>query len=259
MNTECLVCAGVTSGVWLCAQHHRHLAGLLDRTPGLAQDLETTTARLDRVTTIAGMHGKGGAQPAVVNFDAAEVLATLRRALLKWTHHLYRAHATVPASFTIPDMARHLRHHLPTMLPTQDVGFLYTELEDVTRTGLRTVDLPPDRDGWDYAGPCGAVFDNGTCGHQLWAAHHQTSTTCPRCGTTWDVTVRRSGALAAAVDLHATADTISRALTAAGQTVTPGNIHTWRHRGRLTPVGTDAAGRPTYRLGDVMRLLEGGV
>lgn len=260
MKTECLACSAPTMGVWLCRTHTRHLFETLNRFPGLVADLETTTAKLDRMVRNVGGTSKGGAQPVIVNFDAAELLTETRRWLLTWTHNATQARTrAMLRSFSLPHMAVYLRESMPAMLPAQPVGAMYDELLELTRRITRVIDLPPDRAGWDYAGPCGAVFDNGTCPNQLWVRHGETTTTCERCGTSWDVTERRTGALAAAENLQATAGTISRALTAAGQTVTVNMIYHWRSRGQLTPAETNKTGQPLYRVGDVLDILKGGV
>lgn len=253
--TECLVCAGVTKDVWLCARHRDYLLTMLNSAPGLARQLTITAAKLDQVVRNVGGHQKNGAAPSIVNFDAADLYGELRATLLKWVK---RTAGPVTAVFpTVPAMVLRLRAVLPDILTTQDAGFMYDDLNQVTRRATLAIDLPPSREGWDYAGPCGMTWDNGTCLHQLWVRHGEASAECKRCGTVWDVTDRRAKALAAAANLLATTDTISRALTSAGQTVSAATIYHWRNRGRLTPAGTNKAGQPLYRVGDVMDLVKG--
>jgi hypothetical protein len=147
-----------------------------------------------------------------------------------------------------------LHQSVAHIITTQDAGFMYLELDDLVRRIVHTIDLPLDRSGWDYAGPCGMVFDNGTCPNQLWVRHGETLVTCARCGTGWDVADRRGNALEKAVNLHATASAISRALTASGRGVTSELIYQWHRRGKLKSAGTNKAGQPLYRVGDVMKL-----
>lgn len=253
--TECLVCGGQTNNVWLCTRHRDQLVTMLNGAPGLATELETTAAKLDQVVRTIGGHQKNGAAPSIVNFDAAGLRTELHAILLKWVKRTATPETTVFP--TIPAMVLQLRATMPRIITTQDAGFMYDDLDQVTRRATLAIDLPPSREGWDYAGPCGMTWGNGTCLHQLWVRHGDSTAECKRCGTVWDVTDRRSKALAAAVNMLATADTISRALTSAGQQVTAANIYTWRNRGRIIPAGTNKAGQALYRIGDVMELVKG--
>lgn len=256
MKTECLVCEAPTNNVWLCNPHRQQLRDMLQRLPLLARELETTRAKQDHMAKTVGGAAKSGAAPAIVNFDAAEVLAELRRLLLYWTHEVYRMYGMQLESFVIFHMAHYIEAHLNQMVSVQPVGAMYTEVADMTRRIIRCIDLPPTTEGLKYAGVCGMVFDNGTCPHQLWARPGETLITCQRCGTDWDLDDRRAGALAAARNMVATADTISRALTAQDIHVTPHMIHVWKNRGRLTPTGTNPGNQWLYRVGDVMQLVK---
>lgn len=255
-HTECLVCEAVTVDVWLCAVHRHDLLVMLNRVPGLARDLETTAAKQDHIGGTVGSPGQGGPAPAIVNFDAADVLARLRYLLHIWTHRAYKLHRKHhPESFSIPHMAGFLLGQLPEMVATQPVGALFTELEAIVREAVKAVDLPQNRQGMKYAGACGATFDNGTCPNQLWAMTGENVITCKRCGTVWDADDRRDSALDAAENLSAPATVISRALTTQGYPVTAEMIYLWKLRGRISPTGTNKASQHVYRVGDVMDLL----
>ncbi|WP_269939031.1 hypothetical protein [Arthrobacter sp. HY1533] len=257
MKTECLVCAAQLKDVWLCGRHLAQLRDTLRRLPALARDLEDTIAKQDRMNKSVGSSGKGGTKPLILNVDASEVMRTLRSTLLVWTHVTYRTIGSAPASFQIHDMAYHLDRVLDKLVAHQPIGALYAEVMHAARMVTQAVDLPPSTAGLQYAGPCGAVFPNDvTCTHQLWARPREDNITCPRCGTEWNVPDRRDNALDAAEDILATADTISRALTAQGVDVTAQNVYDWRRRGKLTPAGTNKANQPVYRVGDVLDIID---
>lgn len=257
MKTECLVCAAETKDVWLCGRHLAQLRDTLHRLPALALDLETTIAKQDRMGGHVGSSGQGGAKPLVLNVDAADTMHALRATLLEWTHGWFRDTGTAPDSFAIRDMAKLLSDTLNQRVTKQPVGALYTDIMHTARCATRAVDLPPDTTGLQYAGPCGAQFPNNvTCTHQLWARPREDNITCPRCGTEWNVPDRRDGALDAAEDILATADTISRALTAQGVEVTAQMIYSWKHRGKLKAAGVNKAKQPVYRVGDVLDILD---
>jgi hypothetical protein len=257
MKTECLVCAAETKDVWLCGRHLSELRTTLHRLPGLVHDLEITITKQDKMGGSVGSSGQGGAKPLILNVDAAEVLRSLRATLLTWTHAVYRDTGDTPASFAIRDMTKLLSDTLNQRVTKQPVGALYTDILHAARCATRAVDLPPTTAGLQYAGPCGAVFPNDVvCSHQLWARPREENIVCARCGTEWNVPDRRDGALEAAEEILATADSISRALTAQGMSVTAQMIYHWKHRGKLKAAGTNKANQPVYRVGDVLDIID---
>lgn len=257
MKTECLNCEATLTTVWLCPTCTTELRNWLRRLPGLDQELATTMARLDQMGGSVGGSSNMVA-PSIVNFDAADTRRRLRRHLLNWTHTVNRwLTGNAPISFQIRHMCDYLDECLDAYRGQQGIGALHDETGFIVHQATTAIDKPRQHDGQDYAGPCGAVFNNGTCEHQLWVKHGTPTVTCPRCDTVWDVKARRESALAAAADLTATAGMISRALTAQGVTVTPENIRTWKARGRLVAVRENRAGQPLYRIGDVVALTKG--
>lgn len=95
------------------------------------------------------------------------------------------------------------------------------------------------------------------CGCHLTAQPGAVVVTC-RCGAVVDTVQARDAHLAAAMDKVLPARTVAAAMTTGGREVTPSMIRGWVARdarlgcGGLVSVGVDGAGRPLYRLGDVV-------
>jgi hypothetical protein len=263
MKAECLHCGAATQSVYLCNQHAAHLARTLARLGGLADELRTSAHKLDHMGAQVGPSAKVKEAPLPMNEAASKVASKLQHTLLVWTHRVAKLYGRKDlASFKAGDMARYLATHLDEYRAHQPVGALNTEILAIVKTAMRVIDAPPDTTGMVYAGPCGAAEElaDGTLGEEcqtmLWGVRGQAWIVCPRCGAQWNIKERRRAALAAAENLVETADTISRALSAHDVEVTPGNIYTWKQRGKLAPAGWSHGdhGAPLYRVGDVLDL-----
>jgi len=115
-----------------------------------------------------------------------------------------------------------------------------------------------------YRGPCwadlGEVDEAGEqlrCQEILYARPGSVTMTCRACGEEYDVEYRRDWLLAEARSTLAHAELIARALMALGiEGVTASRIRGYAHRGRLLDYGTDRAGRPQYKVGEVLDLVD---
>ena len=126
------------------------------------------------------------------------------------------------------------------------------------------VDRRPDR---VYVGPCnGAGFtvrkadapDQG-CGFELFAKADAANVACQRCGTVYDVALRRQWMLEASEDYLLTLTEMTRALPGitGGLSVKESTLKTWRSREQLVAKGKRIVGDrvvETYRVGDVIEL-----
>lgn len=138
------------------------------------------------------------------------------------------------------------------------------ELEYAARLLERLLSGPVDR--W-YAGPCREPLadDEGTdtgelCEADLYAAPGAATVRCRSCGAEHDAATRREWLLDEAQDALVHAELMARALTAWGvggdQGVTSARVRGMARHGRLLVKGTNAAGDPVYRVGDVVAVVE---
>jgi len=131
----------------------------------------------------------------------------------------------------------------------------FGELRDAARDLERLVGRP--RDLW-YAGPCQAELADGSeCKADLYAAPAARTVRCRECKAEHDAAALREWLLTEAVDVLAHAELIARALTALEMDdVTPARVRGMARHGRLVAHGVDPAGRPLYRVGDVLDVIE---
>jgi hypothetical protein len=130
-----------------------------------------------------------------------------------------------------------------------------SDLREAAREVERIVDRPRDR--W-YAGPCWADLpDGGRCEVELYALPGAKTVRCPECKAEDDAAARKQWLLDEARDALVHAELMARALTALGiEDVTPARVRGMARHGRLMAKGTNSAGDPTYRVGDVLDVVE---
>lgn len=142
------------------------------------------------------------------------------------------------------------------------------ELDDACRLATRIVDRRAAR--W-YAGSCGTetgteTFAGGPtapggyervveCPADLYAHPGAQVIRCGACGAVHDAADRREWLLDSARDQLVHAELLGRALAALEVPCKPAQIRDYAHRGRIVAHGRDAAGRPTYRVGEVLDVL----
>ncbi len=159
-------------------------------------------------------------------------------------------HPAALAALWLADQVDELRKH-------PDGPGTLRELEAAVRQLRRVVDRPRDR--W-WAGPCSAelVDERGRryCGVDLYAVPGAQTITCRACTAEYDAVTRRDELLRHARKALAHAELVARALTALERPVTSSQIRGWAHRGRIIDHGVDQAGRPLYRVADVLWMLD---
>lgn len=150
--------------------------------------------------------------------------------------------------------ARWLAGHVDWLRHRPEAQEAFDELLDATEVARRTIDSPSDR--W-YAGPCGAELADGTkCTADLYARHGADVVRCADCGGEHDAVGRQAWLLDVAQDTLGHAALLAAAASALGRRCTAEQIRGLAHRARLLPHGRDLWNRPTYRLGDVLELLD---
>jgi hypothetical protein len=137
---------------------------------------------------------------------------------------------------------------------------IYDELRHAVWSARRAVDSAEPR--W-YAGQCGAETltalllamafggEADRCPTELYARPGASSITCPTCDTVHVAKERQRWLVASAADAQAHAELISRGARALGKKITAAMVRGYAFRGRILERGTDSAGRPLYRFGDV--------
>lgn len=197
-----------------------------------------------------------------------------------------------PVADTLPSMAALLLRNLAWWCRRDDVKDFADDIAATVERARRVVDREPGRlfigpcmadiigSGGGCPGPdrCGCGCHNGygnpctfaggcglgskpirQCTEDLYAKIGETVVTCRACKAEHDVAKRRDFLLAASEDLLLHAAWIAQALSGFGVQVKVERIWQWASRGQLLAHGVDLRGRPTYRVGDVMDLLQADV
>lgn len=223
--------------------------GLLDGLPVLIESVGAATGgRLRFGVKVSSARSRE--TPVPVNLHASRAGQVVRMTVVRWARRVARDRGEpMPTSWS--GLGRFLDVRA-TWLAGQDLGpVAFDDLIKALSGALRAVDRPADR---HYAGPC----TNPECDGELYALVGRRVVECPKCGAGYEVDDRRAWLLNEAWTMVATGPDIARAL--AGHTfgleVNLSTLRRWASEGRLERVDT-VAGRPRYRVGDVVELLTG--
>jgi hypothetical protein len=238
-----------------CTFRLRKALGVLHET---ADEVETTIARQDRISGSRDSRATGGSDghPLPVNLIAADVGRWTRTTLTRWCTLAADTRGLAQPLGTMRSLAGFLAGHVDWFRHREDGPALLEDLLTAARAVTRVVDRPEPT--W-FAGPCWNTVEDergpNVCRTELYARNSAGYVRCPTCGAEHEVARRREWLLAEAEDRLAHAELLARALTALGAYVTSSSIRGYAHRGRLAAHGTDAQGRPQYRIGDVLDLI----
>jgi hypothetical protein len=164
--------------------------------------------------------------------------------------------ASIAAPILAPAAARAatwLTGQLDWLRHRAEAADVYRELHAAVSQMRWIVEGPIPR--W-YAGQCWELVDGERCTTDLYANPGADTVRCSTCGYRHDTDYRRKWLLDEARDTLAHAELLARAVTALGRPVKSAQIRDRAHRGRLVSHGYDPAGRPLYRIGDLLDLLD---
>jgi hypothetical protein len=194
------------------------------------------------------------------NASASDLAHALDNTIITWHNVIAEDNPHLRRTATTTEQAAAWLANVPTALATHEAARdMHDEITAIVGAVERMVDRRADR---AYLGTCGEWIDDGDgefdchqCNGQLYARPNAPTVTCRVCGTRFDVANRRAWMLTDAEDQLLTAIDCARALAGLGNAVSVDTIRTWSHRGRIAPHGHTTAGRPLYRVGDVLDLM----
>lgn len=255
-----------------CAACTNELERDLADVPSLADDLQLALARQVRIGDAQAQ--RGGETPLPYDGRAGQAATHLHRTIVAWVHELrtgvtithgpacatrcghptctYISLATDPGVSTA-GQARWLLRHLRVLLGRHNAPAAVEQLTTAIRQARHVIDRPLDQ---VYAGPC------DLCGRDMYAQPGASRATCPVCvdgeghRVGYGVRHRREWMLSEVEEMRLSAVEVARALTSLACPIRPALLATWVQRRRLVSVGTNAHGKPLYRVGDVMALME---
>jgi len=251
VNATCH-CGQPCDGTYVCGSCVNDFWNALDGLPNLLTELDVARTRQVRLSDGTG---QAGGLPLPWNESASAMGLRLVTRLWALVSACADAHLSSteeietepwPAIDTDRGAARWLMCRAEALARVPWGAEEMRAIVHLGRRGWHLVDHPPER---IFAGPC------GLCGEDLYATPGEPVVVCGACRTPEDVEERRAFLLAKVDDQLVTATELARALTTLGQPVTPERIRQWKHRGRILTRGSNPAGAPLYRVGDVVSLL----
>jgi len=147
----------------------------------------------------------------------------------------------------IPTTLAFLAAHAEWMMHRPEAEDIYGELTYATGLIAQVIDVHASQ---SYAGPC------DVCKRDMYATVGAEEVECKPCALVYDMKDRREWLLKAAEDRLERAADISRAVAGFGYDVTRLRIGKWAQRGQIVAHSRDEAGRPLYRVGDVIDLVQ---
>lgn len=229
----------------------------------LAPEVETTIAKLSKFG--AQLTAGSGERPLPFDQKAAERAESLKNTLATWARHVSEERGVpvlpLPGELGAQTAARFLGEQLNWLRHREEAPEAFADLKGAARELERLVGRP--RDHW-YAGTCWADLgeldehdEPLRCQQELYAPKGARTIRCRECGAEHDADGRREWLLDEARNTLAHAELIARALTALGiEKVTGSRVRNLADRGRLAVHGHDQAGRPMYRVGEVLDLID---
>ncbi|MBB6173706.1 ribosomal protein L37E [Nocardiopsis mwathae] len=240
LTDDAPVCAGC--GYTLAIALHALHGGPRGNGQGLDTELELAAARQSR--TGESNMGRRSAETAVA-FDerASETVAVVRNTLSTWVRLVHGEVGGRLPDDTLGDMARWLERFIGWIRRSDFGGECVDEIVAAVRLAERTVDRPEQK---VFAGEC------RRCGAPCYARPESQRARCGSCGAEHGVRAERERILRDAADRLVTAADAARALRAVGYEITDAMVRGYARRGHIRSEETGSAGRPLYRLGDVL-------
>lgn len=167
------------AGIYLCETCADSLYQIFNDLPGLLEDLEITTAKLDNTGTKGGTSHSGPVLP--VNLGALETKMHLEIIITSWSSMLNDyANTRQKREPQQPHLA-YLRGNINTIRSFDFAGDMHEELKDAYRDALRLVDLPRDI---RILGTC----SEPNCSGKIRADGNADTATCSECRSTYSTT-----------------------------------------------------------------------
>lgn len=222
-------------GIHLCAPHQAQYVTLLDRAPDQVATARETVAKLG-----SNVAGGGGATvaSAPVNLTAMILVDEFVRLITAEPIHL----GAEPTPIRVRRLALH-----------SSSGPTLAHLERAEARMMAVSERPAD---WLILGDCAALDDDTPCAGRYRYQRGDVMARCSKCPFEVEIVEYRRWQLRRVPFAPARLTRLVRALEGLGVAVRLNTVQVWAHRGRLVPCEFDTAGKPLYRVGDVLDILE---
>lgn len=226
---------------------------VVDRRPGLCEELETTLARLDKMSGSAGKVGGSGQVGTPFKLEASEVGWILRNTISTWARDVAETYPHVTLTATTTAEAAEWMANLAGLLaehPAADQ--MHSEITDAVEQVRRVVDRYAEK---IRLGKCGAVVEGIKCYEDLYGVKDRETVHCRTCGTHHDAASRWESIRSAVREsLASAAEIAAAAVRIYGRPLNVKTIRTWANRGRIETRGRNADGEPLHVVGEVLDL-----
>jgi hypothetical protein len=219
----------------------------------LVAELELTRSRQGRGGQLTSGRS-GGHSPLPFDPRASEARDELVNALTTWARVVVEHHDDFTGDGSATNVSRWLLRKVEFIRHQEWADECYRDILAAVRRAQHVIDR--GRGDQFYTGPCRALLPDGTdCETEIYYSDDARTVTCPSCGFLWWVSDRREWMLLCADEQWLYAHRIADVLTVLGLPVTESAIRGYAHRGRLQARSIDDAGRPFYRVGDVIDIV----
>lgn len=240
--TACVTGCDRVSDARLCRPCAADLRAALDGMSDLVEELHVTLTRQANVAQSDGVPRRSSPRALPYHTAAGDMLHELRAELGGWVRVL---DSRARCADTIPAMARWLSGRIEQIRGHEAADAMHGDILAMVRRAWHVVDLPAPP---TYAGPC-------DCGGEYWLRAGAAAATCRGCGETREP--RELADLMRAVEgqaMHASAAV--RILRVLGYDIGSSTVRQWAYRQQVQASGVDAHGRSTYRIRDLLDLLD---
>lgn len=224
---------------------------VIDRRPGLYEELQVTIARLDKISS-QGLKVTGtGESSLTFRPKASEVRWSLDNTVSTWARDVAETypHLTLSAT-TTPEAAEWMANVAGLLAEHPAANEMHDEITYAVSQVKRTIDRFAEK---IRLGPCGAVFEGVVCEEDLYGSKDKPTVRCKTCGTEHDAAARWESLRASVRGTLATAAEIATAaVTIYGSKLNVKTIRTWAKRKRITNYASSDKDEPLHKVGEVL-------
>lgn len=230
---------------------------VVDRRPGLCEELDVTLARLDKIGSTPGMRVTGEGERAFpFSPPASLVRGTLDNTISTWARDVAETypHLTLTSSST-PEAAAWMANVAGLLAEHPAANEMYDQITYAVDQVKATIDRFAEK---IRLGPCGAVYEGIVCEEDLYGSKDKDTVRCKTCGSEHDAAARWESIRASVRESLATAAEIAgAAVTIYGQKLNVKTIRTWANRCRIETHGTNGDREPLHKVGEVLDFAHG--
>lgn len=239
---------------YVCVTCVQMLKRDLNEVPSMLAELEVTITRQD-VMSKGGTMAKSADTALPFKWGASDALWVLGNVITTWARMLVEHSGfRSPADSSQVGAAKFLLTYVQSLAMHPEAGQAVDEIESAVKNAMRSVDHPVDPRA--FLGKCGDVDGAKGCRGRVYALPKEEFGTCERCGEHHHAQTRRSLMLRKMANHKLTASEIATMLAGVGVEISVKQIQDAGRNGCIIATGSDAHGKRSYRVADVLRAFQ---